>query len=35
MIDMKELILQGSDVKFLSYIDIQMFYEGAEHLSKE
>ena len=35
MIDMKELILKGSNVKSLSYIDVQMFYNGAERLSKE
>ena len=35
MIDMKELILKGSNVKYLSYIDVQMFYNGTERLSKE
>ena len=35
MIDMKELILKGNAVKSLSYIEVQMFYKGAERLSKE
>ena len=35
MIDMKELILKGNAVKYLSYIDIQMFYEDALRFNKE
>ena len=35
MIDMKQLILKGNVVKSLSYIGVQIFYKGAERLSKE
>ena len=35
MIDVRELILKGSAVKSLSYIDVQMFYDDVERLSKE